>query len=111
MSSELRDRYKEALKLVQNGETVRLLVDKEEANGVVIKYTLLIKPGKRPFHTLEIMQEGTSMGIQIPLIGNWQTILDNAEAVLTVMSMDTFAKVKKAILSLQQRGSRDVKEL
>lgn len=103
---DMKDKYETAVKKAkETGKTVAVLLTTEEQDDHVIRYRLLLRPsGERIIHNMEIVLDDNNTGIQIPLFGNWEDVLNTAEAILNMMSIDKFKEAKE--LALQLRPSR-----
>lgn len=104
----IKDKYEIAVKKAkESGKPVALLLTTEEQDDHVIRYRLLLRPsGERIIHSLEIVLDDNNTGIQIPLFGNWEDVLNTAEAVLNMMSIDKFKEAKELALQLQPNRSK-----
>lgn len=104
----IKDKYEMAVKKAkESGKPVALLLTTEEQDDHVIRYRLLLRPsGERIIHSLEIVLDDNNTGIQIPLFGNWEDVLNTAEAILNMMSTDKFKEAKELVLQLQPRSKR-----
>jgi hypothetical protein len=117
MSIEIRkdfiEKYKKAREQVESGKEKALAVILGVSEGV--KYRLTMRKGGRGIiHTLEIMNDTSTVpAIKIDLLGNWETVLDEADQVLSNMRMDDFRKVKEFILENlgQSRPRGSAKEI
>jgi len=103
------ERYKKAREHIESGRERTLAVVLGVSEGV--KYRLTLRKGNRGIiHTLEIMGDNSSIPvIKIDLLGNWEAVLDEADYVLSNMSMDDFRKVaefiKENLAGSRSRGS------
>ena len=103
------ERYKKAREHIETGRERTLAVVLGVSEGV--KYRLTLRKGNRGIiHTLEIMGDNSSIPvIKIDLLGNWEAVLDEADYVLSNMSMDDFRKVaefiKENLAGSRSRGS------
>lgn len=105
---DIKSKYEMALKKAkESGKTVAVLLTTEEQDDHVIRYRLLIRPaGERIIHNMEIVLDDNDIGIQIPLLGNWEYVLNTAEAILNMMSIDKFKEAKELALQLQPNRSK-----
>jgi hypothetical protein len=87
------EKYRKAKEQVESGKETALAVVLGISEG--IKYRLTIRKVKNGLlHSLEIMSENSAIpAVRIDLTGNWDAVLDEAEYVLSNMSMDDFRKV------------------
>jgi len=107
IKKDFLDRYRKAREQVESGKEKALAVVFGVSEGV--KYRLTMRKGNRGvIHTLEIMSDNSSIPvIKIDLLGNWEAVLDEADYVLSNMSMDDFRKVAEFIKeNLTQTRSR-----
>ena len=102
MSVDIKTKYEQALQRVEKEGIVAVLLKQEEYNDITVKWRLTLRKGKgdRPFHTLEIVDPESGVCIQIPLMGNWTKVLNVVDQILTNLDMNTFAEIKKQLLSL-----------
>jgi hypothetical protein len=106
---DVLERYKKAREQVESGKERVLAVVLGVSEG--IKYRLTVRKGGRGIiHTLEIMSDsGTIPAVKIDLLGSWEAVLDEADYVLSNMSMDDFRKIaeflKENFGQLRSRGS------
>lgn len=105
---DIKDKYEVAVKKAkESGKAVAVLLTTEEQDDHVIRYRLLLRPsGERIIHNLEIVLDDNNTGIQIPLFGNWENVLNTAEAILNMMSIDKFKEAKELALQLQPNRSK-----
>lgn len=106
---DVKSKYEMALKKAkESGNPVAvLLTTEEQEDGHIIRYRLLLRPsGERIIHNLEIVLDDNNTGIQIPLFGNWEDVLNTAEAILSMMSIDKFKEAKELALQLQHNRSK-----
>ena len=102
------EKYKKAREQVESGKERALAVVLGVSEGV--KYRLTMRKGERGIiHTLEIMSDNSTIpAVKIDLLGNWEAVLDEADYVLSNMSMDDYRKVaewiKENIASFRSRG-------
>jgi hypothetical protein len=89
------EKYKKAREQVESGKERALAVVLGVSEGV--KYRLTMRKGGRGIiHTLEIMSDNSTIpAVKIDLLGNWEAVLDEADYVLSNMSMDDFREVAK----------------
>jgi len=107
IKKDFLEKYKKAREHVESGRERALAVVFGVSEGV--KYRLTLRRGNRGIiHTLEIMSDNSSIPvIKIDLLGNWEAVLDEADYVLSNMSMDDFREVAKYIKeNLTQTRSR-----
>jgi hypothetical protein len=107
IKKDFLEKYKKAKEHVESGKEKALAVVFGVSEGV--KYRLTLRRGNRGvIHTLEIMSDNSSIPvIKIDLLGNWEAVLDEADFVLSNMSMDDFRKVAEFIKeNLAQSKSR-----
>jgi len=103
------ERYKKAREHIESGRERTLAVVLGVSEGV--KYRLTLRKGNRGIiHTLEIMSDNSTIpAVKIDLLGNWEAVLDEADYVLSNMSMDDFRKVaefiKESLAGSRSRGS------
>jgi hypothetical protein len=103
------EKYKKAREQVESGKERSLAVVFGTSEGV--KYRLTMRKGGRGIiHTLEIMSDNSTIpAVKIDLLGNWEAVLDEADYVLSNMSMDDFRKVaefiKENLAETRSRGS------
>jgi len=113
MSIEIRkdfmEKYRKAREQVESGKERALAVVLGVSDG--IKYRITMRKGGRGIiHTLEIMNDASTIpAVKIDLLGNWEAVLDEADYVLSNMSMDDFRKVagfiKDNLTQPRSRGS------
>lgn len=109
---DIKSKYEMAVKKAKElGKAVAVLLTTEEQDDHVIRYRLLLRPsGERIIHNLEIVLDDNNTGVQIPLFGDWENVLNTAEAIFNMMSIDKFKEAKELALQLQpgrsKRGSR-----
>ncbi|MEM0236032.1 MAG: hypothetical protein QXU60_06900 [Sulfolobales archaeon] len=105
---DIKDKYEMAVKKAkESGKTVAVLLTTEEQDDHIIRYRLLLRPsGERIIHNMEIVLDDNNIGIQIPLFGNWGDVLNTAEAILNMMSIDKFKEAKELALQLQPNRSK-----
>jgi hypothetical protein len=113
MSIEIRkdflEKYRKAREQVESGKERALAVVLGVSDG--IKYRITMRKGGRGIiHTLEIMNDSSTIpAVKIDLLGNWEAVLDEADYVLSNMSMDDFRKVagfiKDNLTQPRSRGS------
>lgn len=105
---DIKDKYEMAVKKAkESGKPVAVLLTTEEQDDHVIRYRLLLRPsGERIIHSMEIVLDDNDIGIQIPLLGNWEYVLNTAEAIFNMMSIDKFKEAKELALQLQPRSKR-----
>lgn len=113
MSIEIRndfiEKYRRAKELVDSGKERALAVVLGVSEGVKYRITMR-KGGKGIIHTLEIMNDDSTIpAIKIDLLGNWEAVLDEADRVLSNMTMEDFRKVaefiKENLVQSRPRGS------
>jgi hypothetical protein len=107
------DKYRKAREQVESGKERALAVVLGVSEGVKYRLTLR-KGGKGIIHTLEIMSDSSTIpAVKIDLLGNWEAVLDEAEYVLSNMSMDDFRKVAEWIKEnlAQSRSRSTAKEI
>jgi hypothetical protein len=107
IKKDFLERYKKAREQVESGRERALAVVFGVSEGV--KYRLTMRKGSRGvIHTLEIMSDNSTIpAVKIDLLGNWEAVLDEADYVLSNMSMDDFREVAKFIKeNLTQTRSR-----
>jgi len=113
IKKDFLERYKKAREHVESGRERALAVVFGVSEGV--KYRLTLRKGSRGIiHTLEIMSDSGSVpAVKIDLLGNWEAVLDEADYVLSNMSMDDFRKVAEFIKEnlAQTRGRGPAKEI
>jgi len=103
------EKYRKAREHIESGRERTLAVVFGVSEGV--KYRLTLRKGNRNIiHTLEIMSDNSTIPvIKIDLLGNWEAVLDEADYVLSNMSMDDFRKVaefiKENLVQSRPRGS------
>ena len=103
------EKYKKAREYIEEGRERTLAVVLGVSEGV--KYRLTLRKGGRGIiHTLEIMSDNSTIpAVKIDLLGNWEAILDEADYVLSNMSMDDFRKIaefiKENLAGSRSRGS------
>jgi hypothetical protein len=106
---DVLERYRKAREQIESGKEKALAVVLGVSEG--IKYRLTMRKGNRGIiHTLEIMSENSAVpALKIDLLGNWEAVLDEADYVLSNMSMDDFHKVaeflKENFTQTRSRGS------
>ncbi len=106
---DILERYRKAREQVESGKERALAVVLGVSEGV--KYRLTMRKGNRGIiHTLEIMSENSTIPVvKIDLLGNWEAVLDEADYVLSNMTMDDFRKIadfiKENIAGSRPRGS------
>ena len=103
------ERYKKAREHIESGRERTLAVVLGVSEGVKYRLTLR-KGGRGVIHTLEIMSDSSTIpAVKIDLLGNWEAVLDEADYVLSNMSMDDFRKVaefiKENLAQSRTRGS------
>jgi hypothetical protein len=109
IKKDFLERYKKAREQVESGKERALAVVLGVSEGV--KYRITMRKGNRGIiHTLEIMNDSSTIPVvKIDLLGNWESILDDADYVLSNMSMDDFRKVaefiKENLTRSHSRGS------
>ena len=104
---DVLDKYRKAREQVESGKERALAVVLGVSEGV--KYRLTLRRGSRGvIHTLEIMSDNSTIPVvKVDLLGNWEAVLDEADYVLSNMSMDDFRKVAEWIKeNLAQPRSR-----
>ena len=104
---DVLDKYRKAREQVESGKERALAVVLGVSEGV--KYRLTLRRGNRGvIHTLEIMSDNSTIPVvKVDLLGNWEAVLDEADYVLSNMSMDDFRKVAEWIKeNLAQPRSR-----
>lgn len=104
---DILEKYRKAREQVESGKEKALAVVLGISEGV--KYRLTLRRGNRGvIHTLEIMGDNSTISaVKIDLLGNWEAVLDEADYVLSNMSMDDFRKVAEWIKeNLAQPRSR-----
>jgi len=113
IKKDFLERYKKAREQVESGRERALAVVFGVSEGV--KYRLTMRKGSRGvIHTLEIMSDNSTIpAVKIDLLGNWEAVLDEADYVLSNMSMDDFREVVKFIKEnlAQTRGRGPAKEI
>ncbi|ADJ54235.1 hypothetical protein HAV1_gp12 [Hyperthermophilic Archaeal Virus 1] len=117
MSIEIRkdfiEKYRKAREQVESGKERALAVVLGVSDG--IKYRITMRKGGRGIiHTLEIMNDTSTIpAVKIDLLGNWEAVLDEADYVLSNMSMDDFRKVAEFIKDnlTQPRSRGSAKEI
>jgi hypothetical protein len=113
IKKDVLEKYKKAREQVESGRERALAVVLGVSEGV--KYRLTLRKGNRGIiHTLEIMGDNSSIPvIKIDLLGNWEAVLDEADYVLSNMSMDDFRKVAEFIKEnlIQTRSRGPAKEI
>jgi len=103
------EKYRKAREQVESGKERALAVVLGVSEG--IKYRLTLRRGNRGvIHTLEIMSDSSTIpAVKIDLLGNWEAVLDEADYVLSNMSMDDFREVvrfiKEHIVQSRPRGA------
>jgi len=103
------EKYEKARQNVEAGKDRALAVVFGVSEGV--KYRLTLRKGGRGIiHTLEIMSDNSTIpAVKIDLLGNWEAVLDEADYVLSNMSMDDFRKIaefiKENLAGSRSRGS------
>jgi hypothetical protein len=105
---DVLDKYRKAREQVESGKERALAVVLGVSEGVKYRLTLR-KGGKGIIHTLEIMSDNSTIpAVKIDLLGNWEAVLDEADYVLSNMSMDDFRKVvefiKENLIEARPRG-------
>jgi len=106
---DILEKYRKAREQVESGKEKALAVVLGISEGV--KYRLTLRRGNRGvIHTLEIMGDNSTISaVKIDLLGNWEAVLDEADYVLSNMSMDDFRKVaefiKENLVETRSRGS------
>jgi hypothetical protein len=109
IKKDVVEKYRKAREQVESGKERALAVVLGVSEG--IKYRLTLRKGGRGIiHTLEIMNDSSTIpAVKIDLLGNWEAILDEADYVLSNMSMDDFRKVaeflKENFSQPRSRGS------
>jgi hypothetical protein len=110
---DVLERYKKAREQVESGREKALAVVLGISEGV--KYRLTMRRGGRGIiHTLEIMSENSTIPVlKIDLLGSWEAVLDEADYVLSNMSMDDFRKVAEFLKEhlAQSRSRGPTKEI
>jgi hypothetical protein len=110
----LEAKYREALGRIKEEGSVAILLKQEDLEGLVVKWRLVLRSTSqgRVMHVLEILDPESATTIQIPLIGDWNKVLNVAEQILNNLDMKTFKEVKKQLVELRpQRGGRSISEL
>jgi len=117
MSIEIRkdfmEKYRKAKEQVESGKERALAVVLGVSNGIKYRITMR-KSGRGIIHTLEIMNDSSTIpAVKIDLLGNWEAVLDEADYVLSNMSMDDFRKVAEFIREnlTQPRSRGSAKEI
>jgi hypothetical protein len=109
IKKDVVEKYKKAREQVESGKEKALAVVLGVSEG--IKYRLTLRKGGRGvIHTLEIMNDSSAIpAVKIDLLGNWEAVLDEADYVLSNMSMEDFRKVaefiKENFAQTRSRGS------
>jgi hypothetical protein len=105
---DVLDKYRKAREQIESGKEKALAVVLGVSEGV--KYRLTMRKGNRGIiHTLEIMNDSSTIpAVKIDLLGNWEAVLDEADYVLSNMSMEDFRRVAEFIkenFAQTRRGS------
>ena len=109
IKKDFLEKYRKAREHIESGKERTLAVVFGVSEGV--KYRLTLRKGNRGLiHTLEIMSDSSTIpAVKIDLLGNWEAVLDEADYVLSNMSMDDFRKVaefiKENLVQSRPRGS------
>jgi len=109
IKKDFLEKYRKAREQVESGKERAIAVVFGVSEGV--KYRLTMRKGNRGIiHTLEIMSDNSSIpAVKIDLLGNWEAVLDEADYVLSNVSMDDFRKVaefiKENLAGSRSRGS------
>jgi hypothetical protein len=109
IKKDFLEKYRKAREHIESGKERTLAVVFGVSEGV--KYRLTMRKGNRGIiHTLEIMSDNSTIpAVKIDLLGNWEAVLDEADYVLSNMSMDDFRKVaefiKENFTQARSRGS------
>jgi hypothetical protein len=95
MTKDVLEKYRKAREQIESGKERALAVVLRVSGG--IKYRLTLRRSNRGIiHTLEIMSDSSTIpAVRIDLLGNWEAVLDEADYVLSNMSMDDFREVAK----------------
>jgi hypothetical protein len=113
IKKDFLEKYRKAREQVESGKDKSLAVVFGVSEG--IKYRLTMRKGNRGIiHTLEIMNDSSTIpAVKIDLLGNWEAVLDEADYVLSNMSMDDFRKVAEFIKEnlAQSRPRGQTKEI
>jgi len=110
----LEAKYKEALERIKEEGSVAILIKQEDLEGLIVKWRLVLRSTSqgKVMHVLEILDPESATTIQIPLIGDWNKVLNVAEQILNNLDMKTFKEVKKQLVEIRpQRGGRSISEL
>ena len=107
IKKDFLEKYRKAREQVESGKERALAVVLGINEGIKYRITLR-KGGRGIIHTLEIMNDSSTIpAVKIDLLGNWEAVLDEADYVLSNMSMDDFRKVAEFLKeNLTQRPSR-----